>query len=111
MNAFTIAATALLVGFVPCGIVCLRERPLDGVVALELCGALATVTLICLAEGFHRGSYFDLPVICAAMTWISGLSSTTGSLPGSSGGFVACRGGRETTSRASLNRRLIHEKP
>ena len=36
MNAFETAALALLVGFVPLGWVCLRERELDGVVALEL---------------------------------------------------------------------------
>jgi len=73
VNAFTIAATALLAGFVPCGIVCLRSRPIDGVVALELGGAVATLVLLCLAEGFHRSSYFNLPVICAVLVWVSGL--------------------------------------
>jgi multicomponent Na+:H+ antiporter subunit F len=73
MNAFTIAATALLAGFVPVGIVCLRARPLDGVVALELAGALASLVFLCLGEGFHRSSYFDVPIVCAVLTWISGI--------------------------------------
>lgn len=73
MNAFTIAALALLAGYVPLGVVLLRAREVDGVVALELGGVLATLDLMCLGEGFHRGVYFDVPVICAAVTWIGGL--------------------------------------
>lgn len=73
MNAFGIAATALLAGFLPLGFVCLRSRPIDAVAALELGGALATTILLCLAESFHRSAYFDVPVVCAALTWVSGM--------------------------------------
>jgi multisubunit Na+/H+ antiporter MnhF subunit len=73
VNAFTIAGFALLLGFVPLLYVCIREREIDGVVALQLAGALATLVFMCLGEGFHRGAYFDVPVICAAGTWIGGL--------------------------------------
>lgn len=73
MNAFTIAATALLAGFVPIGVVCLRGRELDGVIALELAGALSAVVFLCLGEGFHRSVYFDVPVVCAALSWVSGM--------------------------------------
>jgi multisubunit Na+/H+ antiporter MnhF subunit len=73
VNAFLTAATVLLVGFVPVGVVCLRGRPIDAVVALELGGALATTILLCLAEGFHRSVYFDVPIACAVLTWVSGL--------------------------------------
>jgi multisubunit Na+/H+ antiporter MnhF subunit len=72
VNAFQAAALALLFGFVPIGWVCLREREIDGVAALELAGSLATVILICLAEGYHRGIYLGVAVVCAAVTWISG---------------------------------------
>jgi len=72
VNAFTIAATALLAGFVPVGIVCVRGRHVDGVVALELAGSLACLVFLCLGEGFHRSSYFDVPIVCAVLTWISG---------------------------------------
>jgi len=73
MNALEASALALLAGFVPLGWVGLRERAIDGVAALELAGALATLVLICLAEGYHRGIYFSVAVVCAAATWISGL--------------------------------------
>jgi len=73
MNAFQAAALALVLGFVPLGWVCLREREIDGVVALELAGALTTLVLICLAEGYHRGIYLGVAVVCAVVTWISGL--------------------------------------
>ena len=73
MNAFEIAALALVTGFVPLLWVCLREREIDGVVALELAGALTTLILVCLAEGYHRGIYMGVAVVCAAVTWISGI--------------------------------------
>lgn len=73
MNAFTIAAFALLLGFVPLAIVCIRRRELDGVAALQLCGTLTTLIFLCLAEGFHRPAYYTVPVISAAATWIGGL--------------------------------------
>jgi multisubunit Na+/H+ antiporter MnhF subunit len=73
VNAFTIAATALLAGYVPLGYVALRLREIDGVVALELGGALTTLVLLCLGEGFHRSAYFDVPVVCAALTWVGGM--------------------------------------
>lgn len=73
MNAFTIAATALLVGFVPLGLVCVLAPEIDGLVALEFCGTLATLTFLCLGEGFHRSVYFDVPIISVVATWIGGL--------------------------------------
>jgi multisubunit Na+/H+ antiporter MnhF subunit len=73
VNAFTIAGFALILGFVPLGALCLVAREIDGVVALELCGVLATLAFLCLAEGFHRSAYFDVPVICAVATWIGGV--------------------------------------
>jgi multicomponent Na+:H+ antiporter subunit F len=73
VNAFLIAAMALLIGLVPCGIVCLRAPVIDAVVALELAGALMVTTLICLAQGLHSSSGFDVPVICALVISIGGL--------------------------------------
>jgi len=55
------------------GIVCVRARTIDAVVAVELCGTLATLTLLCLAEGFHRGIYFNVALISAGTSWIGGL--------------------------------------
>jgi multisubunit Na+/H+ antiporter MnhF subunit len=73
LNAFVVAGTALLVGFVPLGVLAVSSRAIDGIVALELCGVLTTLIFLCLAEGFHRSSYFDVPIVCAGATWIGGL--------------------------------------
>lgn len=73
MNAFTIAAVALLVGYVPLGYVAVRERPIDGFVALQLGGAIGVLVLLCLAEGFHRSFEYSLAVVASIASWIGGL--------------------------------------
>ena len=73
MSVFLIAASVLLVAMIVPGIVCIRARTIDGVVALQLCSTLATLTLLCLAEGFHRSIYFNVALVCAASSWIGGL--------------------------------------
>jgi len=73
VNAYLLAATALIAAIGPCVLVCLTCEPIDGLVALELSGTLATLALLCLAEGFHRGSYFGVGLVCAVLTWVGGL--------------------------------------
>ena len=73
MNAFLIAAMALLGGVFVCGLVCIRSPAMDAVVALQLAGSVMVTVLICLAQGLHSSSSFNLPVICALMVWVSGL--------------------------------------
>src|SRR5690242_16900292 len=72
-NAFGWAAFALLLGVVPLGAVILLAKPIDGVVALQLAGVTVTLVLLCLAESFHRSTYFDVAVAAAVVTWIGGL--------------------------------------
>ena len=73
MNAFLIAGTVMLAAFVPVLVVCVLRPPIDGVVALELSGALATTILLCLAQGFARPSYLDLPIAAAVLSAAGGL--------------------------------------
>ena len=73
MNAYEWAATVLIVAIAPCLVFCLRARPLDGLVALELAGSLATLALLCLAEGYHRSVYFAVALVCAALSWVGGM--------------------------------------
>jgi multisubunit Na+/H+ antiporter MnhF subunit len=73
MNAFIWAATALLFGFVPLLSVALRQRAIDGVVALQVGGTLVVLILLCFAEGFHRSFEYGLPIVAAVMSWIGGL--------------------------------------
>ncbi len=73
MNLWLVAATVLLLGLLPCGWVLLRAQLLDAVVALELGSTVVTVVLVLLAEGFHRSSYFTLPLVTAAMSFVGSL--------------------------------------
>jgi len=73
VSAFLIAATVLLVAMLLPGVVCVRAHPIDAVVAAQVCGTLATLTLLCLAEGFQRGIYFNVALVAAATTWIGAL--------------------------------------
>ena len=73
MNAFLIAATALLAMLGLPAIVIVRGRPIDAVAALELAGTTVVLVLLCLAEGFHRSVYFNVPLVAAFCVWISGL--------------------------------------
>lgn len=73
MNVWLIAATALLAGLLPCGWVLMRARLADGLVALELASTVVALILVLLAEGFHRSSYFTLPIVLAALTFVGTL--------------------------------------
>ena len=65
MNAWLVAATALLLGFVPCGWACLRGSLMARVVALEAANVLGVLVLLLLAEGFHRQIYFSTALALA----------------------------------------------
>jgi multisubunit Na+/H+ antiporter MnhF subunit len=73
VNTWLVAATVLLCGLLPCGWVLLRGDVLDALVALELASTLATVVLVLLAEGFHRSSYFTLPLVLAGLGFVGSL--------------------------------------
>lgn len=74
MNAFATAATILIVLLVPLGAVALRRRPLDGLIALILSSSLVVLTLLCLAEGLHRSTYYGTAVVAAVTGLIGGLA-------------------------------------
>jgi multisubunit Na+/H+ antiporter MnhF subunit len=71
MNAFVIAATALIVLIAPLLFFAAVARPVDGVVALSLVGTLATLATLCLAEGLHRSFSYTVAVVAGVMTVIS----------------------------------------
>lgn len=73
MNAWLIAATALLVGLVPLFVVALRAPRIDGVVALEAAATVVTLVLLCLAEGFARSAYTSTAITLAVVSFIGGL--------------------------------------
>jgi multisubunit Na+/H+ antiporter MnhF subunit len=68
MNQWLWASTALLALQLPLLLYASVAARLDALVALEACGALLTLALITLAEGFHRTSYTILAVVSSVVT-------------------------------------------
>jgi multisubunit Na+/H+ antiporter MnhF subunit len=73
VNAFTIAALALVAGYLPVLWAAARRRAIDGLVALEVGGAIGVLVLLCLAAGFHRSFEYALAVTAAVLSWTGGL--------------------------------------
>jgi multicomponent Na+:H+ antiporter subunit F len=73
VNAFVIAAIAMLAAVIPCGIVMLRGKIMEAVVAYEAVSSVIIVVLVLLAEGFRRSGEFELPVLLAMLIIGSGL--------------------------------------
>ncbi len=73
MTAWLLAAVALIVGLVPCAIVCYRGTPMERLVGLELAGTVDTLILLVLAEGYHQAIFFDLAVVLAVLSFAGGL--------------------------------------
>ena len=74
MNAWLIAATALLVGLVPLLVVCVRHSALDALVALELASTITTLVLMLLAQGYRRDPFFDLAVVSSVLSFAGALT-------------------------------------
>jgi multisubunit Na+/H+ antiporter MnhF subunit len=73
VNVFIVAAIAMLVALVPCGIVVLRGEAMAAVAAFEAISSVAIMVLVLLAEGFGRPGEFELPALLAVLLLGSGL--------------------------------------
>jgi multicomponent Na+:H+ antiporter subunit F len=73
VNEWLVAALALLVGLVPCGVVCLRGDPVNRLVGLEMAGAVDTLVLLLLAQAYQRSIYFDLALALALLSFAGGM--------------------------------------
>ncbi|HET9115085.1 MAG TPA: monovalent cation/H+ antiporter complex subunit F [Gaiellaceae bacterium] len=73
MNAFLIAATVLIAALAPLLLAASVRRPIDGLVALEAAGAVATLALVCLSVGLGESIFFTVAVIASVALWIGGL--------------------------------------
>lgn len=70
MNAFLVAATVLIAALAPLILAASLRSPIDGLVALEAAGAIATLILLCLSVGFGQPTFFTVPIIAAVASWI-----------------------------------------
>ncbi|MDQ4058174.1 MAG: monovalent cation/H+ antiporter complex subunit F [Actinomycetota bacterium] len=73
VDVWLVAAIGLVLGLVPCGVVCFRSSPSERLVALELGGTLYALVLLLLAEAFNYDPFFDLSVTVALLTLAGGL--------------------------------------
>jgi len=73
LSGFVIAAIVMLASVIPAGVVLLRGRIMESVVAFELISAVAVMVLVLLAEGFRRSGEFELPVHLSVLMFGSGL--------------------------------------
>jgi len=73
VNQWLWAATALLVLLVPLLGLALVAPRLDALVASEAAGAILTLALLMLAEGFRRPSYTVVALVAAASTFVGSM--------------------------------------
>ena len=73
MNGFVIAAIAMLIGVIPCGVVIWRGTVMEAVVGYEAISAIVVMVLVLLSEGFRRFGELELPIVLAVLLFGSGL--------------------------------------
>lgn len=69
MNAWYVAASALLAALLPCGWVCFRRGFAAGLVALQLAGMLAALALLLLSEAEDQQSFAGLSLVLATASF------------------------------------------
>jgi len=70
---FVAGGVLLLLALLPLAAVAMRATPEEGLVALELGGAVTTLAVVCLAVGLDSTAVTGLAVVTAVMTWAGGL--------------------------------------
>ena len=73
MTGFVVTAIVMLIAVIPCGIVMVRGKVMEAVVAYEVVSSIAVMVLILLAQGFRRPALFELPILLAVLLLGSGL--------------------------------------
>ena len=68
MSIWLAASIAMMAGFVPCTLACLRREMAPVLAALNVAGVLAVVLLITLSVQFTRQSFVDLAVVLAPVS-------------------------------------------
>lgn len=73
MNAYLLAAAALVASLAPLAFVCARGRPVEGAIALQLCAVTTTLIVLCLAAASVNTTYAVVAVIAAALSPVATL--------------------------------------
>lgn len=73
MNYWLWSAAGLLLALLPCLYVSAFRPAPDRLVALEFGSVIVTLQMVLLAEGFHRPSFYDLPLTLALLSFGGGM--------------------------------------
>jgi multisubunit Na+/H+ antiporter MnhF subunit len=73
MNFWLWSALALLLALIPCLYVAAFKSAEERLVALEFASCVVTLEMVLLAEGFHRPSFYDLPLTLAFLSFRGGM--------------------------------------
>ncbi|HXT86630.1 MAG TPA: monovalent cation/H+ antiporter complex subunit F [Verrucomicrobiae bacterium] len=73
MNCWLWCSAALFVALLACVYVCAFKPVPDRLIALEFASVIVTLQMILLAEGFHRPSFYDLPLTLALLSFGGGM--------------------------------------
>lgn len=73
MNAFVVAAIAMLIGMIPCLAVIWRGTAMQALIAYEAISSVTIMVLVLLAVGFRRPGEMELPVLLALLLFGGGL--------------------------------------
>jgi multisubunit Na+/H+ antiporter MnhF subunit len=73
VNVFLWAATALVLLELPLLFFAFIAPRIDALAALQAAGAVFTLALVALAQGFHRSAYTVLAVVAAVLTFAGGM--------------------------------------
>jgi len=74
MNIWLVAEIGLLLAAIPCACVILRAPSLsDCLVALQMGGVIAVLTLVVLAQAMARPAFYDLGIVTSVLSFGSGI--------------------------------------
>jgi multisubunit Na+/H+ antiporter MnhF subunit len=73
MNAWLLAALALILSLIPAAIVGFRGDPMDRLIGLEFASIITTLTLMLLAHGFQRIPFYDIALAAGLLSFGGGL--------------------------------------
>jgi multisubunit Na+/H+ antiporter MnhF subunit len=73
VNVFLWTASALVALELPLLAYAVVAPRLEAVVVIQAAGAVFTLALMCLAQGFHRSAYTIVAVVAALLTFAGGM--------------------------------------
>jgi multicomponent Na+:H+ antiporter subunit F len=73
MNHWLIAAFIVMLGLIPCGVVCFTKDAANRLIGLEGATVVVVIVMLLLAEGYHRSFLFDLALMLALLSFGGGM--------------------------------------